>query len=413
MTTSNTDNPYRFVIAGLCLWAHFASGVSFQVVSPVLPLITEHYSVSHTVASLLVGAVLITSAVFGLPGAFIVGRLGVRRTYTLGWFLMGLKTLAAVSPGFAGLLAIRIGFGLGMVAIMTATGPLIMQWFRPKELPMITSLNIALMTIGMVISAAATAPLADALGWQRALGVFGAVGLAGAFAWLIWGRVQETAESKPSLLTWKDLSAVLKNRTILLLGVADASCFSMYIAVSSWLPTFYEETRGMSLTEAGFIVSLLPFMGIFAVVLGGFLPMKIGEKRLFFIVPGAMAALGGLGAFLIDNTAITYVSVMVLGMGAWMYVPMLLTLPMGLSGMTPLRIALAWGWISTASGLAGFASPLIVGAMRDTMNSFVPGFLVFSILAWFLVVAGFLMPKTAAQRSESRLPAESTGTNLE
>ncbi len=382
------------------MWAHFAAGASFQNISPILPLITEEYGISHTTASLLMGVVMIISGAFGLPAGIIVGRLGLWRTYTAGWFMMGLLTLAALSPGFEGLLALRIAYGLGMAVMMPATGPLIMQWFRPKELPIITSVNVAVMSLGIVVSVSTAAPLSGIISWEKVLGLFGGIGLAGAFAWLLWGKAKEGVGDMAASFTWEEVRAVLRNRTILLLGLADASCFSMYIALSGWLPTFYNETRGMSLTEAGFIVGLLPFTGIFAVLLGGFLPLKMRSRRTFFIVPGVLAGVGALGSFLIDNTAITYASVTILGLGSWLYIPTLLTLPMELPEMTPKRVALAWGWIMTASGIGTFASPLVVGAMRDSLGTFVPGFLVFGAVAWFLVVAGFLLPKAGPRKAQ-------------
>ena len=405
MDTTRSYTSYRFVIGGLALWAHFATGVSFQAVSPILPLITEDYGIGYAMGGLLVGVVFFVFGAFGIPAGIIVGRLGLWRTYTAGWFMLAAMTLAALSPNFEGLLTLRIVYGLGAAMLFPATGPLVMQWFRPRELPVITSLSIACVALGMVVSASSTAPLADVLGWQRVLGIYGGLGAAGAVAWLIWGRVREGTERVTAPLKWGEIGAVLRNRTILLLGAADASCFSMYIALSGWLPTYYSQTRGMSLNEAGFIAGLLPFMGIFAVLLGGFLTLKIRSKRLFLIVPGIMAAMGGLGSFLLEETWAIYVAVMVLGLGAWMYVPTLLTIPMGLPGMTPQRIAIAWGWLATAPGLPGFVSPLVVGAIKDSFGTFVPGFLVFAVLAWFIVIVGFRLPETGPQRDHVPRPA--------
>ncbi|MCH7597366.1 MAG: FG-GAP repeat protein [Planctomycetes bacterium] len=39
----------------------------------------------------------------------------------------------------------------------------------------------------------------------------------------------------------------------------------------------------------------------------------------------------------------------------------------------------------------------VVGAMRDASGSFVPGFMIFAVGAWFLIIAGVLMPKTSVK----------------
>lgn len=394
MNENRQEGSYRFIIGGFTIWAHLAAGLSFQAVSPVLPLITDAYGINHVSAGLLVGVVTIIQGVFGVPAGIMAGRVGLKKMYLAGWLLMGLLALAALSPSFPELLALRMGYGLGVAMILPTTGTLIMHWFKGRELPIITSLNVVALSVGIVISVSTAAPLAEVLGWENVMALFAGPALAGGVAWLFWGRAGESAAGAAPVLSWGEVRAVLRNRAVLLLGLADAACFGMYIALSGWLPTFYHETRGMSLTQAGFITSLLPFTGIFAVLVGGFLPLKVESRRLFFIVPGALAGVGALGSFLIGNTALSYASVIVLGLGAWLYVPTLQTLPMELPGMTPQRVAIAWGWITTASGIGTFIAPLGVGAMRDATGSFVPGFLLFTGLGWFLFVAGFFLPET-------------------
>ena len=265
-----------------------------------------------------------------------------------------------------------------------------------------TSLGLASMSLGTAISLGTVAPLAGAVGWELALSLFGAVAFVGAIVWLFLGKAGEIVGHAASQVTRADIVAVIRNRTILLLALADGACFAQYMALSGWLPTFYYEDRGMSLAQAGGIISLLPAMGVVSVLLGGLLTMVIPSKRLFFIVPGIMVGIGGLGTFLFDSTPVVFLSVGLVGLGSWLYLPVLLTLPMELPHMTPQRVAITWGWLMTAPGIAGFVAPLTVGAMSDSCGSFVPGFLLFAVIAWFLVVAGFLLPRKSPR--QSRLP---------
>ena len=390
MSEGRQQSSYRYVIAGLTVWAHLAAGLSFTAVAPVMPLITQEYGVSHTSASLLVGVVPLIQAVFGVPAGILAGRVGITRTYAAAWFLMASGLLMLLSPGFEALTALRLLFGLGTGIVLPVTGPIVMQWFGHRERPFITGMNLMALSGGMVVSAATAAPLAGVLGWENVLAVYGAVALVGGVAWVLFGRV-ETEAAAPAL-DWREIRSVLRNRSVLLLGAADAACLSQYIALSAWLPTFYHETRGMSLTQAGFVISLLPFTGIFAVLVGGLLPLKIESRRLLLVIPGILAVAGGLGSFLFEAPAITYAAVIVLGVGSSIYVPCLLTLPTELPGMTPQRVAVAWGWITTVGGAGAFLSPLAVGVLKDGTGSYVPGFLLCAGVASFLVVAGFMVP---------------------
>ena len=388
---------YRFVIAGLILAVHFSIGLNIFVVSPLLLLIVDDYGINRATASLLIVLALLIHSGFGLPGGVIVVRLGLKRIYTLSWFLMGTLALSAVAPNFPTLLVLRLAYGVGFGLIIPATGPLLMQWFRPKEITVMNALFIAALSLGVALSVSTAAPLASAMGWQNVLGLFGGIGLLGASAWSLLGKTQANVQIVSAPISLTDVLSVLRNRTILLLVAADALVFMQYTALTSWLPTFYNESRGMSLTQAGFVTGLLPFVGVFAVLVGGFLPLKFASKKPFFIVPGLLLGLGGLGSFLIDSTFGIYVSILLLGIGSWSYAPTLLSLPMEIPGMTPEKVAVVWGTFVTVSGFGMFVSPIVAGAIRDASGSFVPGFMIFAVGAWFLFVAGMLLPKSGAK----------------
>lgn len=388
-----SGSQYRFVIAGLFLLANLAAGLNFFAVAPLFPLIIEDYGISRTTAGLLVSSALLVMAILGLPGGVIVVHVGVRRAFTAGWWLMALSALSALAPNFGTLLVLRFAYGLGLALIFIATGPVLMRWFRPKAVFIMNGLNQATFSLGISISVIGAAPLADAVGWARALSIFGLVSVVGAIVWmLLGGRVGQASPAVP-MITRKDLWSVLSNRTVLLLVVADVGPLLQYTALTAWLPSFYNEARGMSLSQAGFMTGLVTFVGIFAVLLGGFGPGRVGSRKAFLIIPGILVVLGGPGAFLIGNLAGIYFSIILLGVGSWIYVPSIYSLPMEIPGMTPEKVAIAWGFIITFAGLGSFLSPLLVGALRDVSGSFIPGFIICSVAGGSLLAAGILMPK--------------------
>ena len=388
--------PYRFVIAGLILLAHLSIGLNFFVVSPLLLLIIEEYEITRATAGLLIALPLLIAAAFGLPGGAVIGRVGLRRVFGSAWLLMGLLVLSSWATNFPTLLALRLSFGVGFAVILTATGPLLMQWFPPKEILIMNSLNTAIISLGIALSVSTAAPIASLMGWQNALGLFGAVGLVGATAWALLGRTSDTwvKEDSPHV-PLNGIAAVLGSRAILLLVAADAGVLIQYTALTSWLPTFYTETRGFSLSQAGFLTGLLPLVGVVAVLLGGFLPSRIGTRRLFFTAPGIMVILGGLGSFLFVDSVIIYMAVIVLGMGSWFYVPLLLSLPMEMKGMTPEKVAIVWGTFVTVGGIGMFVSPLLVGILRDISGTFLPGFFLCAVAGWLLLAAGVFLPRSS------------------
>ena len=381
---------YRYVIAGLILSAHLCLGLNLFAVSPVLPLIIQDYSISSTAASLLVAVTLLVAAAVGLPGGLITIRLGMKISLALAWLSMGILALSVFAPNYPTLLLLRLLSGFGGALVLTATGPLLVAWFRPTEVVLMNGLNTAVLSLGVAISVGGVAPLAELIGWKTALTVFGGLGVVGGVAWLALGRDSPGA-SPLERISLKQVPGILNRRPIILLLMADAGVLVQYTALTAWLPTFFFESRNMSLSQAGLVSGLLPFVGVFGVLLGGVLPLRFPSPRLFLLVPGVMVILGGLGSFLLENTLATYAGLALLGLGSWLYVPTLLSLSMSLVDRDPAKVAVVWGSLITFSGFAMFASPILVGFSRDASDSFYPGFLISWMAAWMLLVSGLLI----------------------
>ena len=384
---------YRFVIGALILAAHLSIGLNFFSVTPLLPLVIDDYAVSRASASLLIALPTVVKALVGLPGSLIINRFGLNRTFALSWFMIGLLTLSPAVSDFSTMILLRLFYGLGAGLIMTASAALIMQWFPPREVPVVNTLLLLVIVTGTAVSVTLAVPMSQMMSWETVLGVFGAVGLLGAIAWSLFGRTRQEATDAREVFTLRDLWLVFRNRTVFLLVVGDALVFINYAAITSWLPAFLHEFRGMTLEQAGYITGILPTVGVLSVVIGGYLTMKVKARRPFFIVPGILVGLGGFGSFLLSDVFAIQLCVMLLGIGTWIYQPILLTLPMQLPWMTPRKITVVWGASLTIAGFGMFIAPIVVGASRDLLGSFVPGFAIWAALAWTLVLTGVLLPR--------------------
>ena len=400
-------------MASMTLAAHLAAGLNLFALSPLLPLTIEEYEISHWAAGLLVTLPMLVGAAIGIPGGILIARVGVKRAYMWAWIAMALLALAPVVPNFYVLLFLRLAYGVGLAFMVVATGPLVMQWFKPREMLVVNSLNTAILSGGVAASLAGAVPLADLLGWKLTLTVFSSVGIIGTFLWPMVPKDRDTGEGRRTGISVSEVSSVLRGRAVVLLVAADAGIFIQYTALTTWLPTFYGEERGISAQEAGIITSILPFVGIFAVLGGGAIPLLFESFRAKLAVfggvgdflfsyrgilafSGALAILGGLGSFLFAGQAGIYVSVVVLGVGSWFYVPALLTIPMRLSGASPERVAAVWGSYMTFSGLGMFIFPILVGWLYDNYSSYFPGFIICSVASWSLLICGLFLPKDAA-----------------
>ena len=388
-------------MAVMTLAAHLAAGLNLFAVSPLLPLAIDDYGISRAEAGLLISLPMLVGAGLGIPGGMLAARFGLKRSYMVSWAAMALLSLSAFTPNFYAMLALRLFYGVGLALMVASSGPLVMQWFRGREVLVVNALNTAILSLGVAVSVAGAVPLAEWLGWKMTLTVFAGIGVIGTFIWPAAPGDRSGQTGHRTGISVREVIAVLRGRTVALLVAADAGVFIQYTALTGWLPTFFSEARGIPLSEAGFLTSILPFVGMFAVFAGGALPMRFSYRSIL-VLSGILAILGGLGSFLFAHPVGIYASVIALGVGSWLYVPTLLTVPMRLAGATPERVAVVWGSFMTFSGIGMFISPILVGALRDTSGSFFPGFIICGVGSWALLVAGLLMPRdTGSQASDA------------
>lgn len=376
-------------MAAVILLLQFALGLNLFSLAPMLPLIIDDFGISRTSAGVLVAGPVLMQALFGLPGSLLHGRFGLRRTVLVGAVLVGSLAISFAVTSFAVTLILRLVSGAGAGLLITGTGPLIMQWFEGRELPVMNTLFLTALSGGISVGVLTGSPLAGAVEWRYAVSIFGATSLIGALVWLLLGRTTTGADEEVGGFQLADLRMVLGDRTVLSLVTADALVFVQYAVLTSWLPTFFNESRGMSLDRAGFITGLLPAVGIVAVLVGGVLSYRFTRWRLMLIISGVLVGVSGMASYLLTNSVAISVAVVVLGIGTWIYQPVFHTIPMQLPWMTPDKVALVWGSSMTIAGVGMFVAPIVVGAARDLFGSFIPGFLIWSALAWALVVVGF------------------------
>ena len=391
---------YRFVMGGLLVLLNFSLGLSFFVVTPITPIIMGEFAINRSTASLLTSVVILSQAGLAIPSGIIISRVGVKRMVLIGWAMSSVTMLTWAATGFPLLLAIRIIYGISFAVLLPATGPIMMQWFRPRELPILNAINATVVTLAISISTFTVAPLSELLeNWKMAVSLYGVASMLGVILWAALARTGRRPGNETGRHpSFREIWAVLKSKTALLLALADAGPFAQYTALVAWLPTYYHEVYEMSLSRAGALVGLLPLAGIFSVILAGILAFRISSRRLFLLIPGLLVVLGGFGSFLLGDGPLLYAALLMLGFASWFYLPVLFTIPLELPEASETRVALTYGTMMTIASFFAFLSPLFVGTSTDILGTYNVGFVVLALLALTLLAGGIVLPETGSGR---------------
>ena len=395
----------RFVMAAVILILTFSIGLSWFAVAPITPLIMAEFNINRGTASLLISLIALTGLIVGVPSGVLINRIGAKKAIFVGAVLASLPALSFLAEDYFLLLLTRIALGAGMALFFSAVGPLAMQWFGPKELPVFNGLWAGAMVLGTAVSSFLVVPFSDVLGWKLGLSVLGYASLICGVCWVVLSQNLQVSATEVQKFSIKDSVKVMKSRNTLLIAAADAGPYALLGAVSTWLPTFYHEVHGMSLVKAGSLMGILSLSGTCSLIATILIVRWMTHRRILLIVPGFIVGFAGFGSFLLADTPFVYLAIIALGVCFWMYMPALFTIPMELPGADPNKVAITFGTLmSVGSGVAMLA-PFIVGFTTDLLGSYVPAFSLFSVLAWSLLIAGILLPETGRTSQTNSPPA--------
>lgn len=270
--------------------AMFGTYYVFDALNPVGPMLESQLGFSQVQIGLLDSAYNVAALLALVAGGVLVDRTGTRRAVLLfGALTAAGGLLIALAPrrwGFPGMAAGRFLLGLGseplIVAITTALG----RWFKGRELSFAMALNVSFGRLGSV-AANNAASFAGSLfvSWQPPL-LLGAAaaGAACAAGGLAYAALEGRAERRRALgragaPDRLDLSGLVRFGRAYWWVVG--LCVAFYAAVfpfQRFANIFFEQARGASTREAGFLNGLLPAAAMLATPVFGLLADRVRRR---------------------------------------------------------------------------------------------------------------------------------------
>ncbi len=220
-----------------------------------------------------------------IPIARYADRTG-RRARVIGiaaavWSLF--TALCGLVTSFWQLFAARMGVGVGEAGGVAPSYALIAQHFPPSR----RARALAVFSLGIPIGSALGlffgGWLAETINWRTAFVIIGLAGLP--VGWLIATRVPEappgaasTTDDAPRFL---DVASELAAKpSFWLLSFGAASCSIGGYGLGFWLPSYFSESLGLSLSSIGSYFGTIVLIGGSAgILLGGALADKLGGSR--------------------------------------------------------------------------------------------------------------------------------------
>lgn len=291
------------VLAGLCSVAAitYVQRTSQGVIEKEL---REAMHFTKMESAWVTSGLFVTYALFQVPG----GRLGqlwsCRGALSLfAVICSGATALFAVASGFPGLLAARMGIGLGQAGVFPCSTETVKTWFPLSRRAFANGAVTTAMQIGGIVGTQVTGLLVAFVGWRWTLGLFAIPGLLWAAWFYIWyrdrpdehggvnpeelqllngGSADQLPDRAVEPIPW---GILMTSSTLFWICAQQFFRGAGYMFYQSWFATFLREGRGVEgIVSAGMMTSVPIAATALGSIAGGWLSdwllVRTGSRRI-------------------------------------------------------------------------------------------------------------------------------------
>ena len=399
------SNQRRWTIVSLLFSASMINYLDRAALSFALPLIALDLHLGPETKGLLLSSFFWSYALMQVPIGWAADRFNLR------WLYAGAFTVWSVAQGLTGLasgLAILIGFrillGIGESIYLPGGTRIVSLLFGRNERGLPSGLFDFGTRTGLVLEGILIPWMLVHYGWRRTFMAIGFLALVWLIPWFVFfpsrlraGKDTSEAELGTTFLqVLKQLGRALKNRN--LIGIClGFFCFDYYwYVLVTWLPDYLVSIRQLGIVKAGLYASIAFLVFGLSQPLGGWIADRLIEHgwdetttRKGVLTIGFLMGLLLIPAVRVSDTrmAIWFL------MGACLVGLSQANISVILQSCAPHREIGVWtGFENFAGNFAGVVAPLAIGFMIKQTGSYVPGFMVASIVLvvgllayWFIV----------------------------
>lgn len=353
---------------------------------------------------LLVSIGYLGGVLSGIPGGVLGDRLGVKRAILLVGTLAGCASLLrAFFPSYHALAFLTFLVGATDGMIFPNLPKIVRDWFPPEEHGVATGISVSGVGLGAALPLAVGAHFPT---WQSGFLATGGLVLALVVVWFLVFKepAQHARTGLESIPLGKGISQILKNKTILLLCVADFLFLASLHSVIGSLPAALITERGAAEKVAGFATALIIISTVPGNVFWPALSDRIGRVKPVL----GLAAVGmgictcsAWGALMATGG---WILLAAMGFCAGAMLPLFLSFPPRLPGINPEQVATASGVILTAGRLGGFVVLPFLFSPIALNYSYSWGYVVVGTLAALIALVTLAM-KEVGKHETLRKPA--------
>ena len=399
------NSPQLWWLTFLLFSGMFFSYAQRNSLSVALPFISKEFSLNAEHKGLLLSAFSWIYCFLQVPAGNVTDRVGVRRSYSLGFLFWSLMTaLTGAAKGLWSLLAIRSLVGIGQSVPFPASARSVANWFRDGERGTVTAIYLTGVRLGQAAIGFAGGYFLDQWGysWRLFFLLVGLLPLVWVIGWMISLRRWETAEAIQAASQKKSFSLIegmklLKRKSVMGVTLGFFAYDYAWFVFTLWIPDYLMTVRGFSKAEWGFYQSF-PYVAMSVVIIlsgliSDWLVRRGGNEvriRKLFIVAGMLCCCLIVPAGLVADkmTSVWLLTVAIAGLG--LATPNTWTLTQAVCEKE--IVGTTSGLQNFGGNLGGIIAPALTGMIAYRTGSFaialgvVGVVLIFGVLAYWMLI---------------------------
>ncbi|WP_187355516.1 MFS transporter [Paenibacillus tengchongensis] len=397
---------FKYIILALLFLGWCLGNLDRFVINYAVVSIAEDLGLSASSQGIILSSFFLGYAIMQIPGGALADRFGYRKVILfslLSWSVFTMITGSAWS--LLSLVLVRFLFGIGEGGFFPSGSKAIAVNFPVNQRSSAMSVMLASGAIMGVATPLIAGFTLESIGWRTLFHIFGIIGIV--ITILMFFFLKEPARtpvqtSTPAARKNASLKTVLKSPMIWGLFLSYFCIYAVNWGLSSWMPTYMVNVRGLNLKEMGMLAAIPGVIGIATMLLGGYVMDRIPpgkDRKISAVFALAVAA----GLYLMSTAGsialfITYETIVRIAAG---FVSTLI-ISKSVKSMPESVAASASGFVNTGAQLAGFLTPMLIGFLVDASGG--------SYTAAFTMLIAFAVICSAAllwgRRTQPDLPAE-------
>ncbi|ATA21071.1 CP family cyanate transporter-like MFS transporter [Gibbsiella quercinecans] len=396
----------------LLLFAFITLAMNLRAPLTSLPSVIEFIKtdlhINSGLAGLLTTIPVLCFGALAPVASAIIARVGIEKAIYVTLFGVTLGTLLRSADGLSLVLAGTLLLGAALTLGNIASLMVIARDFQHRS-SLITGLYVMSMSIGAMLTAALTAPLAAVIGWRAALAVWSGLAVLAIMLWLAANHVKhsspaamqppfsssqrEAVEQTPSQRA--SAEQVWRRPVVWLLAIAFSAHTFLFYAMTAWLPDYLKHAANMNTSGAGMAASLFQILGI----LGCFGIPWLGSAAHFSKATRFLIV--GLAWFCMPAGLLAYPGLWPLwiicgGIGAGGGFLVVFTLVIDIAGNLDENRRIS-SFVQGVGYIVASTGPIVVGMIHQLSGGWHGGFILLASIALLMCLSG-----TRAAKSQRR-----------